>query len=763
LTRADVNSRLAVAYRLGRRMEIFLAHGPAYIYRYGVWRWVRWRGRRRAGAAGLSDRSFYSRLYLEHPGLEATRRAARQGDYAAANEQLWAYFRVRSTPRFFCAPEETSAIAALVGEEARQATLRRADEICQNIFQFRRVAPVRLVAPIDWTHCPDGNVDWTWDLNRHQYFETLGRAYTYSGDERYAWKCRELMLDWLERNPAGSAHSNWASVFEVAFRINTWLWAFGYFRGSSAFDAAAGRAFLEGLLQHGEVLDEQLELHAANNHLLLEAKALVMLGLAMPEFRQAHRWRTRGLKLLFQEVRTQVCADGVHGERVTHYQRAIAGELLEVLLLLENNGQPVPQDIEAILARMLEFEVSITKPDGLIPLFGDSGLDDSHIRFAAAAAGPAGMRWAHLKRAGLSLSEVDVWLVGSTRAQWYRTAPVVDAALPSRCFPHGGFIVMREGAGVDAKYLAMDAAPFGYHRVPGHGHADALSIELYACGQTLLVDPGVYGTWVPAEWRNYFRSTRAHNTVVVDEQDQSVLVGTRLVHRPAQVTLHDWISTMDFDLADASHTGYERLAAPITHRRQVLFVKPQYWLIVDTLTGTGQHDFDLYFHCMPGAAVRVSAQTGVAQVSGTGGSRLFVALVASAKWQPQVITGAVSPIQGWTALYSGEKQPAPVLRYRYSGPAPVKVCTVLYPVPAGAPAPITARPLEVTAGPGAVAFPKHLITGVQVETAEQIDQLVLDHGPQPARKSFGGITSAARVTIVRRGPSEPAIVKLVEN
>jgi hypothetical protein len=761
LRSAVAPSCLAVAQRLGRRLEIFLANGPAYVYRYGLWRWTRWRWRLRANT-GLTDPAFYKRLQLDQPQLEATQRAAQRGDYAAANEQLWAHFKRRSTPRFFWAPEEADAIAALVGEEAQQVTLQRADEICNNVFQFRRAAPVRLATPIDWTHCPDGNVDWTWDLNRHQYFETLGRAYTYSGDERYARRFRDLLLDWLERNPPRSGQVNWASVFEVAFRINTWLWAFSYLRGASAFDAAAGRAFLEGLLRHGEVLDEQLELHAANNHLLLEAKALVMLGLAMPEFRQAHRWMKRGLRLLFQEVRTQVCADGVHGERVTHYQRAIAGELLEVLLLLENNGQSVPQDIEVILARMLEFEVSITKPDGLIPLFGDSGLDDSHIRFAAAAAGPAGVRRADLKRAGLALSEADVWLVGSARAQWYRTAPAVETALPSRSFPEGGYVVMRQGRGPGTSYLAMDAAPFGYRRVPGHGHADALSIELFACGETMLVDPGVYGTWAPAEWRNYFRSTRAHNTIVVDEQDQSLLVGIRHVHRPAQVTLHAWISTADFDLADASHNGYRRLAAPITHRRQVLFVKPQYWLIVDSLTGTGQHDFDLYFHCMPGATVSVNAETGAAQVCGTGGSRLFVAPVATVRWQPEVIVGAETPIQGWTALYSGEKQPAPVLRYRHSGPAPVQICTVLYPVSKGSPAPVTARPLEVTVGTEMVAYPSPLVTGVQVETQGQTDQVVLDRAPQPVRKSFAGMTGMGRVIIVRRSQSGPEIIKRVE-
>jgi hypothetical protein len=323
-------------------------------------------------------------------------------------------------------------------------------------------------------------------------------------------------------------------------------------------------------------------------------------------------------------------------------------------------------------------------------------------------------------------------------------------------------MVMRQGLGAGASYLAMDAAPFGYHKVPGHGHADALNVELYAGGQTFLVDPGVYGTWVPAEWRNFFRSTRAHNTVVVDEQDQSVLVGTRLVYRPAQVKRHDWLSDGDFDLADASHNGYERLRSSIVHRRQVLFVKPEYWVIVDILTGTGYHTFDVYFHFMPDAAVVVDPGTGGVEVSGARGSRLHLLPVTCSAWQPDVIRGATQPIQGWAALYSGEKQPAPVLRYRHTGPAPTQFCAVLYPAAAGTPVAVRAQPLEVTGGQGAPQWPAHQVTGLQIETPAHIDQVVLDRGPQPVIKTFAGTSSAARLTLVRRGQSGPPIVRRVE-
>ncbi|MCC6191316.1 MAG: alginate lyase family protein [Anaerolineales bacterium] len=689
--------------------------------------------------------------------MAAIHQAVKAGEFGSATSEVWKHYQGRRSPSFFFTPTEMPTVAALVDPRLRAATLRRADDVCQDIYLFRRVPPVRFEAGVDWRCRPDGNVDWNWDLNRHLDFATLGRAYAYTRDERYALKFRGLLLDWLAHNPPRTSSSSWSSVFEVAFRINTWLWAFHLFRGAAAFDAQVCRAMLEGLLRHGQVLDSQLELHAANNHLLLEAKALAMLGLMFPEFRQAGRWRRRGLALVWREVREQVCPDGVHGERVTHYQRAIAGELLELLILLDNNGQPVPPDIAAALSRMVEFELWITKPDGLVPLFGDSGLDDTHIRFLPTAAGPAWLNRPEWKLAGLALSEADAWLLGSERVRRYNSWPAHDTCLPSRAFAQGGYYVMRQGQGMGAAYLALDAAPFGYPPVPGHGHADALNIEVYAHGQTFLADPGGYANWAPAAWRNYFRGTAAHNTVLVDGQDQSILLGTRWVYRPAQVAVHQWLATPLFDLVDASHSGYERLVPPVRHRRQVLFVKPDYWIVIDILEGAGEHIYELLFHAWPGLPVTVCPGDGVAHLGAPEGPRLWLLPVAEGPVAADVVYGETNPIQGWAAPYSGEKLPAPVVRYRHTGPAPVQFCTVLFPSPAGRPAGVKAGVLDVRPSAGEAAWPAVEVTGVQIETEAYRDTVVVDRGPSPRRKTFAGQASQARLVYLRQQLPEGGI------
>ena len=738
-----------------REARVLVAKGPAYYYAYSRQRLSGWLGQRRIEAAVLDDRAFLAHIDLERPELGEVKRAAITGKCEDVAANLLVHFQTRIVPRFFFARGDIEDTISLIGSDHRDATIHAADEVCQNIFRFRGAGPVQFEEGVDWTHCPQGNIDWMWDLNRHAYFETLGRAYWYTGDERYALKFRDLLFDWLMHNPVGRGQPNWIYPFEVAFRINTWMWAFHYFRSAAAFDRETCLAFLKGLLAHGLCLDANLELHIRNNHLLLEAKALAMLGLLFPEFKQAARWRRRGLKILYQQVRAQVCSDGVHYERATLYHRIIAGQLLELLVLLENNGVPVPSDIIRAFERMVEFELWVTKPDGLAPLLGDSALKDTYLRFSASSGGPAFLERSDLGAVASPVDEMSTWLLGHERRQRYLSSPATICGLESRPFPEGGYFVMRQGQAPESAYLVFDCGPF----VSGHSHADALSFELYAHGQTLLVDPGVYSTYLGQDWRDFFRGSRAHNTVVVDNLDQSALMGTWRARHPARVTLHQWTSSDHFDLADGSHDGYERLSEPITHRRQVLFVKPEYWVIIDLLIGRGQHCFDLYFHLMPGVDVQLEPGSGSLHAGNGRGPGLIIVPLAGNELQADIIMGATDPIQGWVSFASGEKRPAPTLRYRQERMAPVQFCSVLYPYPAGGSTAVAVSPLEVEVdGRKAVGIRQ---TGLQIETDTYRDYLVVDRGPVRAHKVFAGYETDARLVYLRHRKEDQGLVKVV--
>lgn len=745
------------------RMRGFMAKGPAYHYAYGRWRlrqlghWVQ----RGYLTPPLSTHTLFADLALDQPDIAAIVKVAGQERIEEACRMLVVHFVTRREPQFHFASGVNVALVNALPAQVKQDTIRAADDICQNRFCFRNVPAVQFDGVVDWDLRPEDNVDWTWDLNRHFIFVTLGQAYQYTGDERYSAKLVELLRHWQATHPVDTRHVVWRP-FEVAVRLNTWIWAFHLFLGSEIFQVQGLLDLLKGLLTHARFLANNLEYHVPNNHLLLEAKALAEAGLLFPEFTEAAGWRRVGLKVLWREVERQVEKDGVHRERSMLYQCIIASELLEMLMLLQRNGYDIPLSIRARFERMAEFQSVISRADGSYPLFNDSARHDEHIRFDACWGAAALLRRPDLVDEERFPGGQTAWLMGMVGLPTEYPKRIEANSPQSSAFPKGGYFVMRHGQGDGQLHLAFDGGPFGYKPSPGHGHADALSFEVFAYGHGLVTDSGAYRYDAPLAWRNYFRGSRAHNTVIVDNQDQSHLIDNWHVYRVAETTLHRWLATPHFDLVDASHDGYRRFPKPVVHRRRVVFVKPAYWVVIDTLVGKGDHQFDLLFHLMPGAAWQLEGN--ILHTENTSDVNLCIALITpkSEFVDTTVIEGATDPIQGWVSLYSGQKEPSPVLRYRHIGPTPTHFISLLCPYRALERFPCQWKWLGGETGKS-TAF-NIIWTGSQGQANEEIAYFLVKSEASMEMLQCGPYQSDAELLIVRAGAGnqEPEVV-LMDN
>jgi len=88
-----------------------------------------------------------------------------------------------------------------------------------------------------------GDCKFTWELNRHQYFITLGRAYALTGDDRYTSLIADHLSSWMDDNPPKSG-INWSSSLELTFRAIAWIWALSLVRHSPRI---TGRLFVRAL------------------------------------------------------------------------------------------------------------------------------------------------------------------------------------------------------------------------------------------------------------------------------------------------------------------------------------------------------------------------------------------------------------------------------------------------------------------------------------------------------------------------------------
>ncbi|MEZ4662518.1 MAG: heparinase II/III-family protein [Caldilineaceae bacterium] len=228
------------------------------------------------------------------------------------------------------------------------------------------------------------------------------------------------------------------------------------------------------------------------------------------------------------------------------------------------------------------------------------------------------------------------------------------------CYPEAG-------AAPQQTYLLFDAGDLGPLHCPGHGHADALSFELWAGQQVLIIDPGTY-QYPGGPWRDYFRSTAAHSTATVDGQNQSVFTGPFRVADMARARLTSVALDEGALEVSGEHDGYTRLADPVVHQRRVRMHGAEHITITDSFTGADEHDLALHFHLAPCTVEQRDVSS--AQAIYPDGIRVDVNISSAAK-------GALTIEEGWLSRTWYEKESTPILSFRVRAKLPTKITTHL--------------------------------------------------------------------------------------
>ena len=610
--------------------------------------------------------------------------------------------------RFFAGvtPESIAELGRLFPQAKRQI-LDDADALLHGKFDLLGYRGLSFGTPIDWQLDPVwsrraplahwsqidpldpavvGDSKIAWELNRHQWVVRLAQAFAMTGDHRYAMAAVNAIDHWLDTNPVGRG-LNWASSLEVAFRLIAWAWTLALLQDSAAMSPAFTTKLFAAIHAHAAHVRKYLSYYfSPNTHLTGEGLGLFYAGTLFPHFRDAADWRATGARILVEQSRIQIGDDGVYFEQSTCYQRYTCEFYLHFLLLAARSGIAIPADVPPRVLRMIDFLVSMRRPDGSMPLVGDTDdgclmplvcREPDDFRGVLAVYAAWFRRPDYAVASGGPAPEV-LWLLG---ADGVRQITDIDSARSasraSRAFERGGYAIMRSGWDRDAHQLILDTGPLGCHVSSGHGHEDLLAVQCSVFGDRVLIDPGTYGYTAEPAWRNYFRSAAAHSTVVIDGLGHSEPTGPFGWRRRPRAALREWITTAEFDLADAEHNAYAHLDQPVIHRRRVVFVKSHFWVLIDDITGEGIHSIDLSFQFAP---LRVElASPNSCRAETERGAVLWIVALASTPMASAIRSGELHPIRGWISDRYGHKQPSPALVCSSRTPVPMRAITVLYP------------------------------------------------------------------------------------
>lgn len=570
----------------------------------------------------------------------------------------------------------------------RERLTARVDKIAEHRLSFFNLTDHFIGDPIDWNRDHDsgkkaplsysqsidyrdfraaGDCKLVWEPNRHHQLVVLGRAYRASGDIRYAAEVVTQLQSWMGQCPFAKG-MNWRSPLELGIRLINWVWAIELIRESGLVVGEFRSRLLHNAYLHlWEVSRKFSRGSSANNHLVGEAAGVFIASSYFSNLKNVATWRDESQKILIDEILEQTYPDGGTREQAMGYHLFVLQFFLFAGIVGRWIGREFPADYWQRIEKMLEFAGAMIEGGDNLPMFGDG--DEGYV--LDLGAGPCSVKdllcigailfnRADFKTLSRGFCEPALWLMGQDGFEKYEVISDKhrNYALTSKGFADCGYFLMQSGTadGKNRISVLVDCGELGFKSIAAHGHADALSIVLRAFGKDIFIDPGTYDYFTYPEWRNYFRSTRAHNTVVVDGLDQSVMIGAFMWGKRAHARCLSWDTAAGGGgKLVAEHDGYRRLSDPVTHRRTVeMDPNSRVVIILDEIFAAERHTVSIFFHLSEHCSASKSAANLIAITLPEGRLELEM----DPRLTLEILRGSEKPMGGWVSRGYHRKEPS---------------------------------------------------------------------------------------------------------
>ncbi|MBI3663812.1 MAG: alginate lyase family protein [Acidobacteria bacterium] len=604
-------------------------------------------------------------------------------------------------------------------------------------WPLRNAGELRIVSA-----APGADVKRPWELARFHHLLPLGKAFLLTREQRHAGEFAAQIAHWVKENPYPRG-IHWAMPMEAAIRAVNWVAAGAFFAADETLDEPFWQEFLRALFLHGRFVYAHREWNpvARGNHYLACVVGLLHLGVLFGEKPEAQRWLRFARREFFREMNAQVREDGVAHEGSSGYHVFLTEMFLSGALLLTRVDAELPRGrslgarppttigsagaglkaaptedpkremrapeawaqlaescgkpFTARLEKMFEFIAALTAGRKQPPVLGDAD-DGRLLPYCAAEADAA----AHLLSVGRALFGRSDWPAGVHGCEevWWRLGRAPEPASSpgsvspeSVAFHHSGYFFFAS----PRLRGSVRCGPLGINGWANHAHCDQLNIEFCWDGKPVVVDPGTYLYSGSAAERNLFRSTRYHNSAVVNGEEQNRF-WPGLLFRIVDDTRSDakqWRAGLERVDFLGEHSGYRRRRgrASVT-RRLALDRQREQLLVCDTVRGGGSQTVEWFFHLAPGIVPErlpeMAGAPGDLRVPKLREAPEASGLEFRAAWRiGPLLLWAAAPAgvrletkleSGWVAPRYGRRVEAAVLHFRCEAKLPVGVGFVFF-------------------------------------------------------------------------------------
>jgi hypothetical protein len=439
----------------------------------------------------------------------------------------------------------------------------------------------------------EGDIKFVWEASRFSFVFALVRAFSRDGHEKHGETFWKLIDSWiLECPPQVGVH--WKCGQEISFRSFSWIFGFFAFINTQASTEKRIRNFVETINLSAIRIEKNINyaLSQNNNHGVSESVALFTIGLIFPELPGSKRWVRKGNKLIIKQLKELVYEDGLFSQHSINYHRVLMHDLLWCIRIAESNKYNLNSIYyEKLLKLTFWLEEKISNKKGNTPNFGSN--DGANIfpitncqysdyrPIVETCKTFFGLNTPNLK--WKQYHEEYFWFNGSKNHNTFQYIP--DHLRGDKILEYTAYKRLNG----DNSHLFIWAPKNFKHRP---AQSDLLHADIWYKGTNVAIDPGTYSYNGGPNWDNSLVSTKVHNTVRINTQDQMDKIGKFLLipWPKTNVVVNKHYYDRRIQHLEIESDAYKRINKSIIQRRSILKLFYDSWIIVDYIVS--EYDFD---------------------------------------------------------------------------------------------------------------------------------------------------------------------------
>lgn len=418
---------------------------------------------------------------------------------------------------------------------------------------------------------------WRYNLHYFDYFRGLIEVEVIEPSNENYLLLKRYVESWIVNNKKIGQGDGW-HPYTISLRLVNWILAYNTFVKYIDEDQNFKNYFLKSIVSQNQFLLNNLEYDVVGNHLFENLKTLIICGMFMNPTSFGKKSKDVGEGELVKQLAEQFHNDGGHFELSAMYHSILLKGLTELTYLYKNFGFNIPTEIINVQRKAYKYLVNIIHPDGEIPLFNDAafGIAESPVYLLNYAYG----------NEDKSLTLLDFLIKKNSQDINREKAPLSKKVFYA---PATGYLKTED----HSMFSLIDVGKPCPDYLPAHAHADIFSYELSYKGERFVVDTGTYE--YSGLKRDYDRSTKAHNTLTINNDNQSQVWGNFRVADRGFPVVHNYIQNAELAEIVASHDGYNKKYAA-THIRKYLHIFNEMVLVLDKADTKEQLQSYIHFH-----------------------------------------------------------------------------------------------------------------------------------------------------------------------